>query len=166
MATATYVPIATQTLSTAASSITFSSIPSTYTDLRVVFTGTNSVVTDFFYLFNNDNGANYSSTDIHGNGSAAGSTSLTGESNVDVNAAIGEGSLTIPQMFTLDIFSYAGSTYKTSLYTWSGDQNGGTYSAVARGVSLWRSTAAINSIKLYFASGTLLAGTTATLWGI
>ena len=37
---ATYEPIATQTLASAAASITFSSIAATYTDLRLVLTCT------------------------------------------------------------------------------------------------------------------------------
>jgi hypothetical protein len=65
---------------------------------------------------------------------------------------------------TLDIFSYAGSTFKTTLYTASGDKNGS--GAVERGVALYRSTSAINRVDLFGWTGNLATGTTATLYGI
>ena len=59
----TYEPIATNTLGSAASSVTFSSIPSTYTDLIVVMNYANSTgLADVFFRFNGDTGSNYSDT--------------------------------------------------------------------------------------------------------
>jgi len=163
---ATYEPIATQTLASAAASITFSSIPATYTDLRLVFTGTQSVVTDIFYWFNNDQTNLYSQTTLNGDGTTASSGTNLNRANIDVNALKGEGSLTIPKMITIDVFSYIGSTYKTALFNFIGDENGGIYTAVVLGVSLYRSTSAITSINIGPASGNLAIGTTATLYGI
>jgi hypothetical protein len=166
MATATYIPIATQTLSTAASGITFSSIPNTYTDLRLVCNYTMSVAGwQINFTFNSDTGSNYSYTYLGGNGS----TANAGISNNHSSGYLGEfyylgSSTTIPMNGTLDIFSYAGSTYKTFLMNGSNDQNGS--GATLKTVNLWRNTAAITSIQLIAGSGTLSAGTTATLWGI
>jgi hypothetical protein len=163
MATATYVPIATQTLSTAASSITFSSIPSTYTDLRLVFTGTTATSTYFTFRYNSDSGTNYSDTYLAGQGSAAQSGCFVNQTEITPSKGMG----TIPQFYTVDIFSYTGSTYKTSLMTENADNNGSGY--VNRHVSLWRSTAAINTINIiaqYGSTNTYAAGTTVTLWGI
>ena len=68
-------------------------------------------------------------------------------------------------MATVDIFSYAGSTNKTALASFSNDRNGA--GGVAANVGLWRSTSAITTIKWYAAnSENLAAGTTATLYGI
>jgi len=51
----TYTPIATQTLSSAVTSVTFSSIPQTYTDLILVMNVTNSSATVYKALqFNTD----------------------------------------------------------------------------------------------------------------
>ena len=70
----------------------------------------------------------------------------------------------IPMLATLDIFSYAGSTYKTALSQLSNDNNGS--GATASTVGLWRSTSAITSINLFMSGTTFQAGTTATLYGI
>jgi hypothetical protein len=67
-------------------------------------------------------------------------------------------------MVTYDIFSYAGSTFKTLLMTTSGDQNGSGW--VERIVGLYRSTSAITSISIDASASTFAVGSTATLYGI
>jgi len=65
---ATYDCIATTTLTSTASSVVFSSIPQTYTDLVVVFVGKNTTanvaMTGEFDL-NSDGGNNYSATHLN-----------------------------------------------------------------------------------------------------
>ena len=160
----TEVAIATQTLGSAASSITFNSIPSTYTDLRVVFIGQgNAANVDTLLRFNSDSGTNYSETDLTGSGSAANTFNRT--SNTSIVASYPATWSAQPSLFTMDIFSYAGSTYKTVLNTLSGDQNGSGY--VMRQVGLWRSTSEITSITLTTGgANTYTAGCIATLYGI
>lgn len=159
---ATYEPIATTTLGSAASSITFSSIPGTYTDLRLSLSLKSTSATSFFgFRFNGDTGTNYSCTYMYGNGSTAGSSRST---SVDIIY----GNTIYNTNFTfvgLDVFSYAGSTYKTCLYSMANDQNG---SGVALNeVGLWRSTSAINSLSIVDYQGKVFeVGTTATLYGI
>ena len=163
MATATYIPIATQTLGSAAASITFSSIPGTYTDLRLVLTCTTSASDTVTVQFNSDTAYNYSFTSYFGTGAAANSSYGN-----ELSAWVGFGastSTTIPAMYLVDVFSYAGSTNKTALATAAADQNGS--GAVSADVVLWRSTAAITSAKLLLFGGNNFAtGTIATLWGI
>jgi hypothetical protein len=55
----TYEPIATTTLGTAAASITFSSIPATYTDLRLVVMCKLLAHQLLMFRFNSDTGSNY-----------------------------------------------------------------------------------------------------------
>lgn len=160
--TSTEVAIATTTLSSATNAITFSSISSAYTDLRLVVVGTvNTNGVEVRVQLNNDTTSLYSNTQLTGDGTAASSNRFSGA----YFQFIGSGSSTIPNMGTMDLFSYAGSTNKTVLTTWSGDLNGS--GTVERTVSLYRSTTAISTIKV-FASGanTLSSGTTATLYGI
>lgn len=161
MGTMTYTPIATTTLSSAASSITFSSIASTYTDLRLVLVGT-TTTPNILLRFNSDSGTNYSGTFLYGNGSSA--TSANQTSVAQINLAYVGTSSSIPTMAQVDIFSYAGSTYKTVLNNYSSDQNGAGNEMVH--VGLWRSTSAISSILLTGTSGTYSTGFTATLYGI
>ena len=161
---ATYEPIATQTLASAASSITFSSIAASWTDLRVVFIDNGLSVADRPVMqFNGDTGTNYSATRITGTGGAAGSTTTTNDNQIRFQNSNLEA--TYPSLLTVDIFSYAGSTNKTVLGMQSDDGNGtgGIYVAVG----LWRNTAAITSIVIKTISGNnFLTGTTATLYGI
>jgi len=63
-----------------------------------------------------------------------------------------------------DIFSYAGSTFKTGLMETSADLNGS--GQVIRSVGLWQNTAAITSIKLEVQTHNWNIGTIATLYGI
>ena len=161
---ATYEPIATTTLGSAASSITFSSISSAYTDLRLVLTALNSTSAIPYVQFNSDTAANYSSTNIAGDGATAGSNRATGASYLHL-ALSGSTNTTYPTFYTMDIFSYAGSTFKTALTTSSLDFNGSGY--VERIVGLWRSTSPITSITIDVSgAGTYNTGTTATLYGI
>jgi hypothetical protein len=161
---ATYEPIATTTLSSAAATITFSSIAASWTDLRLTWVGTSSVnLVSLRLRFNADTGTNYSNTGLSGDGSAASSYRNTNSTRIDLPPSGGVSS-TIPTFTTVDVFSYAGSTNKTVLTTGSDDRNGSGYAT--REVALWRSTSAINEITLSLSSGNFATGTTATLYGI
>jgi len=156
----TYEPIATTTLGSAANTITFSSIPSTYTDLRVVWFGIQST-SQFRFRFNNDTATNYSLTVLQGDGSSVTSSRFTSQSFIYASTSA---AATYGAFMSIDVMSYAGSTYKTALVTTSRDLNGS--GSVDRAVGLWRSTAAINRVDLFLGSGNMDAGATATLYGI
>jgi len=154
---ATYEPIATQTLASAAATITFSSIAASWTDLRLIITaiGTAGNIT---ITYNSDTATNYSQTILTGNGTAASSSRLTSQTGIFTTT----GSISsTPTLMTMDIFSYAGSTNKTALSVFSGDLNGS--GNVYDVVSLWRSTSAITRLDL---TASFSSGTTATLYGI
>jgi hypothetical protein len=158
----TYDKIASTTLGSAGQ-ITFSSIPATYTDLRIVLVA-KSVASgaNVQFRFNGDTGTNYSFNYLRGDSSAT----AYRESNTTFGYFSDDSSSTNSYMGTLDIFSYAGSTYKTTLGTFSNDQNGsGNVYAV---VNLWRSTSAITSVSLSPSNfgNNFQSGTTATLYGI
>ena len=167
MATATYDLIASQTLGSAATSITFSSIAASWTDLRLVFVGKASIGATYigpWIQFNSDTSTNYSYIYFGGNGSAAYSSNFANQSNVTFanNRSIGS---TNNALLDINIFSYAGSTYKTILSQLSNDMNGsGSTESL---VGLWRSTSAITSIVLNagYTNG-FPSGTIATLYGI
>jgi hypothetical protein len=161
---ATYEPIATYTLSSAGT-ISFTSIPATYTDLRIVMVGikgsTNSAP---WVQFNSDTGTNYSATRIQGDGTSATSgreTNTQGIPLIYFDALIDAN----PKLGVLDIFSYAGSTNKTALNVESSDRNGSGRTVST--VGLWRNTAAITRIDINDNSARNFGvGTTATLYGI
>jgi hypothetical protein len=159
----TYEPIATQTLVSAVNQVTFSSIPSTYTDLILVQNGAfNPAGGDAFIRFNSDTGTNYSITWLTGSGTVASSGRETSQTRmvIDINAYPTTGISTR----ILQINNYANTTtYKTAL---SRATNGAT--GVDAIVGLWRSTAAINTIDLFAwtASFSFAGGTMFTLYGI
>lgn len=159
---ATYEPIATTTLGSAAADITFSSIAASWTDLRIVFTCPATASSAGVRIrLNSDSGTNYSFTQLFGNGTtaySARSTSVAYLYLVDTNTSQ-------PVFCSMDIFSYAGSTYKTALLERSMDRNGA--GSVGRNVGLWRSTSAVTSVYIYNDSAiNFPIGTTATLYGI
>jgi hypothetical protein len=158
----TYEKIATTTLGTAGTSITFSSIPATYTDLRVVWVGVTSSAADITLRYNNDSASNYSQTYLDGTGTSAISGRLTSQTRIYLFPNGGT-STTIPSLYAFDVFSYAGSTFKTMLQESSGDKNGS--GGVDRSVGLYRSTSAINRIDL-LSNHNMSIGTIATLYGI
>ena len=157
---ATYEKIATTTLGSSSASITLNSIPATYTDLRLIVVGTASTTSSLCFRLNGDSGTNYSRTFLYGTGSVAGSG--VGTNNDLMNT--GDINNTTPCLSQVDIFSYAGSTFKTFLTNNSADLNGS--GLVAPMVGLWRSTSAITSIAIFASSGNLNTNTTATLYGI
>jgi hypothetical protein len=159
----TYEKIATTTLGSAASTITFSSIAASWTDLRLTITSVPSGAIQYGLRFNNDSSSLYSLTELVGTGSAAASDRDTNDSNLWFDYFTPTGS-TIPAFMTADIFSYAGSTFKTTLLTWNNDRNGA--GTVIYTAGLYRSTSAINRLDIILTSGTMGTGTTATLYGI
>jgi hypothetical protein len=160
----TYEPIATTTLGSAASTITFSSIAASWTDLRVVLVANSTTASASpYYRFNNISTTSYSTTYISGNGTAASSSRTTSQSLIMAGNTVST-STTIPIFVTFDVFSYAGSTNKTSLYTTSNDLNGS--GVVERGVGRLETVNAITRIDIALSGSTMAAGTTATLYGI
>lgn len=154
----TYDCIATTTLSTNQSSVTFSSISGSYTDLVYVIYnksgGTNSSI-----RFNGDGGSNYSLTQIYTDGSTAASLKST-----NATYAIG-GVLGIDSTLVGNIMNYSNTTTNKNIIA-RGGTGSGTYLDLC--VSLWRSTSAITSVTFYQDSGgaTWASGSTFALYGI
>lgn len=154
----TYTPIATYTVSSAQAAYTFSSIPSTYTDLVVVINGTFGAFNTLFMQFNSDTSSNnYSDTGMNGSGSAA--SSYRGTSG-NASGTGGMGATRSTTILQIQNYSNA-TTYKTTLWRANSPSD-----YVQTGVSLWRNTAAINSITFTANATTFQAGSTLTLYGI
>lgn len=159
----TYTPIATYTATGSITDYTFSSIPSTYTDLVVVCSITNTSAQTMYMRVNGDTNGNYSYTVINGTGSAASSYRGT---NVTAGFQLGLGlaglSTTNPAQFNVSVLNYANTTtYKTCL-----SRSGLASAEVEASVSLWRSTAAITSLTIRPSGGNMQSGSTFTLYGI
>jgi hypothetical protein len=160
----TYTPISTQTLGSNTATVTFSSIPATYTDLVVVFvggvTGNNSL---WFYL-NGDTTTKYSGTFIAGNGTGVNTLNTANVSNTgNLMAFYNVGPQSLANQFNMNLMNYANTTTNKTTITRSG---GGAYETEIW-VNLYRSTSAITSITYGAQStGNYLAGSMFTLYGI
>ena len=165
--TSTEVALATTTLSSAASSITFSSIPGTYTDLRLVIVtkGSGSLPAARMRV-NSSSSSVYSYRTIQGQGSSIESTRDGGLDHVPFATSFYK---TEWQMITMDIFNYTAAINRTMLFRAAQDQNGSGSSGAI--VALFADTTAVTSLLLYAnwsfdPTATFDTGTTATLYGI
>jgi hypothetical protein len=156
----TYEPIQTQTVGTATPSVTFSSIPQTYTDLVcVVSAKAASAAYDLYLQFNGDTGNNYSWTALSGTGSSAVSNRNSNGPAIQMDN-YGSVRTTDFGVNISHIMNYSNSTtYKTVLARANAAASG-----VDINVGLWRNTAAVTSITLYINS--FAVGSTFTLYGI
>lgn len=143
MATA-LVALATTTLASSTTTVTFSSIPGTYRDLRLVFSHVNTggaTAADGFIRINGDSGANYSDVYMFGNGTtpSSGSRSSQTESQWFV-----DGTTLGNTAIIYDFLDYSATDkHKTFLCK----QNMASYAVVAQACR-WANTAAITSISL------------------
>ena len=157
----TYEPIATQTLGSAAASVTFSSISASYTDLVLIVNISGSTDINVQMQFNGDTGSNYSTTVLGGSGSAAGTDRYSNQSHIQINyQAFLTAAFNTNSIINIQNYSNA-TTYKTSLSRFNNASNG-----VDAVVGLWRNTAAITSVLLKTHTGTFATGSTFTLYGI
>ena len=163
---ATYTPIATYTVPSLQTSYTFTSIPSSYTDLVIILNGgnTRSGASDSLTIrFNGDTGSNYSNTNLFGNGSTATSTRNTSATSMRI-ADVAATSSGLNSVAIINILNYSNTTtYKTAL-----GRGNVAQSEVSARVGLWRNTAAITSVALLAQEGieNWAVGTTFTLYGI
>ena len=168
----TLIPIATVTVgSGGASSIEFTSIPGTYTDLLIKAslrdTRTDSPVTDVALTFNNS-GTGYSMRMIYGDGSSAGSASSSGASRI-TGFYENTNQTTSNTFSNIEIYipNYTSSNNKSVSIDGVTENNATTiYSSLVAG--LWANSSVITSIKLVPAVGSLsyVQYSTATLYGI
>jgi len=130
-----------------ASSITFSSIPSTYKNLqiRAILRSAGASNASSSMQFNGDTAANYSSHSLTGDGASASAGASVSASNIG-----GVQYWTNTSLFSteiIDILDYANTNkYKTTRMLAGVDGNGSGYVTLTSGN--WRSTAAISSIVI------------------
>ena len=159
----TYTKIASQTLSGASATVTFSNLPQSYTDLVIVCAAKGASAQSMRMQFNSDTATNYSTTNLFANlfGSpGVDSTRYTSESSIRAGYVQNGLDTTDFLHCTIQIQGYANNTtYKSVL----------ARSAKAINVinGLWRSASAITSVALFPASSANFAsGSTFSIYGI
>jgi len=166
-----YDSIATTTVGAGgAASITFTSIPSTYTHLQIRFMGRSlySAANDSILVrYNSDSGSNYVIHRLYGDGSSAGAQAFTSQTYTiagDMPAATASLSQT-QGVSIIDVLDYGNTNKNKTTRVLAGrDENGVGY--VWFNSSLWLNTAAITSITVLAGNGSLAQYSQAALYGI
>lgn len=152
----TYSNIATTTLSTSQSSVTFNSF-SGYTDLRLIMSIKNGIGADYQIraTVNGDGAGNYSATMLRDASSLRYTNTgfiIAGWSN--------NSQYTVTN---LDFLNYSNTTTHKTVITRFNNMS----DYVGTGINLWRNTAAITSITVSLEGGqTMVPGSTFTLYGL
>jgi hypothetical protein len=171
--------ITSQVLTASAASITLSSIPSAYSQIRLVAVGASSTAaesTRWQVQINGDTGAHYDSAGVYdyGAGSVAASSAGGGTTWVTVGgssaADLPGANATSGVVGILELVfpAYAGTTLQKVGFWRSGYTDAATATAdesQTTQIIAWRSTAAITSIKLIPVAGSFIAGTSVYLYG-
>ena len=159
----TYTPISAANGTGSSGTITFTSIPSTYTDLVLVLSGTATALQDTRIRVGTGSLSTtslYSSTYLRGNGSTASSIRASG--TFIQATSTGYPTTTAGYVSTLQFMNYSNTTTFKTILTRANNAGTGTDAIV----SLWRATTAIDTISAYLGSGSWNTDFTATLYGI
>jgi hypothetical protein len=152
------IPIAWQSLGTTAATVTFSSIPGTYRDLRLIVSATNSSAsTNLRIQYNGDTATNYSFVLMNGDGSVAASTN----NNTVAYSYSGE-NYVAESMQIIDILDYSATDKRKTALVRNNRPGGGVTAAASR----WTDISAITSFIIFPGSSTFAAGSTFALYGV
>jgi hypothetical protein len=168
-----YESIATSTGNGSASSLTFSSIPSTYQHLqiRLIVRGARSLSAEQLYIrLNGDGGNNYAYHSLIGNGSG---TEQSGTSSTNVflvnEFPAGNETANIFSTSVIDILDTNNANKNKTMRSLSGyDNNGNSGNYTSRiwlGSGLWMNTSAVTSVTV-LSNGAFANNTTVALYGI
>ena len=143
-----YDSISTATVTTGGTlSVTFSSIPATYTHLQIRMTAQylNTAGGSLQMQFNGDTATNYSYHYLSGDGASASAGAGTSSNWININ--VGQQDTTYFSVSNIDILDYANTNkYKTSRALTGVDKNGSGSIQLTSGS--WRNTAAVTSITI------------------
>jgi len=148
------------------SSISFTSILQTFTDLHLVISTRASAASDSIGLrFNSDTGSNYTYRYLLGNGTTA--SSGNGTTTSTLGGRQPESTFTANTFGSVSFYipNYTGATYK-SVSTDAVSENNATTAMAQLTASIWSNTAAITSITIIPGSGNFVEYSTATLYGV
>ena len=152
----------------AVSTVTFSSIPSTYKSLQLRFSTTATANNPWRVNFNGDSGNNYTVHYLAGNGSGAyaGGSATGSYTCVPVGVFAAPQSTPNPSVGIVDIVDYANTAKYKTVKSLCGVNNNGVPSngGVEIDSALWTSTSAISSITFAVPAGTLTGAV--SLYGV
>jgi hypothetical protein len=158
----TYEKIATTTLSSTASDITFSSISGTYTDIVLSLYHSSSATTGLIYLELNSDSTNNNYSNVRMIADSGGNSSDISASANNVNQRFISWGRTERAITIVHFNNYSNTTATKTLLI----RNSNVSGQVTLASVLWRNNNAITQIKIINQSSTFTTGTIATLYGI
>jgi hypothetical protein len=155
-------------VSSTASSITFSSIPSTYKHLQVRGIARSSSGSQYTKLrFNNDSSSVYTYHGFFGSSSAAVTDFAISQNGAGASGSAGGSTLAGTYAgVIIDILDYANSNKNTTTKNLDGFNTNGGATQIVLGSGLWVNTAAVNRVDLIPSASTYAQYSSFALYGI
>jgi len=170
----TYTLIEARTLSSSTASITFSAIPQTYTDIKVVYSLRTNLSGGPFYFddlavrLNGDTGSNYSRLTLRAREGSVASNKTSPTTFMDIYA--GDAANATSNTFSNGEFyipNYTGSNYKSLSCDGASEHNSANDVQLGFAAGLWSNSAAVTSLIIYSQnSSDFVQYSTAYLYGI
>ncbi len=168
--TSSYESIATATGTGSNTTITFSSIPSTYKHLQIRYIAqrtTGAGNQTLRVTFNSDSTTTYDYHRLQGDGAAASAAGTATAAFGLIVPGAGNNSTNITGVGIIDIHDYASTTKNKTTRYFSGYDSNNTEGGIASlGSFLWRSTSAITQIDVKFSADNFATSSTFALYGI
>lgn len=166
----TYTLISSNVLTSSAASVTFSAIPSTYTDLvlRMSVRSTRAANSNpMEFTLNGDGSLLYSTTNLYAIGSSATSDRVSGNPSM-YSGSLGAQNVTANTFTSLELYipSYTASQSKPTSVFNAYENNSATTNWLGAIAGLYRSNTAVSSIQFTCAGFSFEIGSSFYLYGI
>lgn len=158
----TYDSIASASSLGGLSTVSFTSIPSSYTDLRLVVSARTSSATQLYLRFNADATTNYGTFSLLADGFSMAQYIDSGTSRINLTEVNTIGTnVSVFETWTIDVMNYAASRQKSCLISAS-QRN----AQIMYKVATWTDFGAINTVEIGVTAGSFNAGSRVALYGI
>lgn len=165
----TYTLISSNVLTSSVASVTFSSIPATYTDLvlKMSVRSTEATnVTSYFIRFNGDTASNYSRLYVEGEGSGTNSGVAGNQTSAIYRFANGDSSTSNTFANAEHYIPSYNASQNKPFSGFIGQEDNQTSAYVSATANLWRNTAAITSLSITANGADWKSGSSFFLYGI
>jgi hypothetical protein len=163
----------TTLLSTTTASVTFSSLGSysayKHLQLRIVTRGDTNWGGTTYLRMNSDTGSNYARHALAGFGSSVASNGNSSAAFIALPFTTADASEPVAQAFggsVIDILDFANTSKNTTVRGLGGTKRSDSGAGIEMKSGVWINTAAVTSLTISGSSGTFLAGSRFSLYGI
>jgi hypothetical protein len=158
--------LATVSLTSTASSVTFSGIPAGYSHLQLRQLNLNSAASQTIFIrLNSDTGSNYARHQIFGTGASTGASGEASQTAGFIGIGSGSTSASFVGALITDILDYSNTSKNTTVRAIGGTDTNGA-GQVKLCSTLWMNTAAVTSITIYPDTGNFATNSHFALYGI